>query len=503
VALSLFAMLITLVNITHVSMWIDEAYSVTVATRSLGDVWRMIHNIDVVHSLFNVMLHPWLAIFGVSELSVRLPSTIAVGVATAGVVVLARRLAGPKVALASGLVFAVLPRVTWMGIEGRSYATTAAVAVWLTVLFVSLLRRPSWPKYVGYAVLGAFAGSLNIFLVLLLGAHGLTLLLDRRLRFRRAFWTWLVAAVVALAGAVPVLLTAVSQAAQIGPSRLSLPGYARSVLVNQWFLGDTPTIYLSGGGSLGDGPGSTLWKYSSVLLAAGCWLIIAYGVFRRTPDEQSTEVPGLRALLLSWLILPTAILVGYALVATPLYNPRYLTYGAPAVAILLGFGLVKLRLRWMQIAAVGLIIALALPVYVSQRGTYAKSGADWQLVARFVEQHRGPDQAVYFAPRTPPTSDVVGITSRTTQTIYPGAFAGMRDLTLVSTPAADANLLGRSQLLTASSDRLSGIRAVFVIGRRDYPAQAAQGDAQFLAAAGFRPGNSWTGPLNTVTEYTR
>src|SRR6478609_10558289 len=115
VAVSLLAMLIALVNVTHVSMWIDEAYSVTVATRSLGDVWRMIHNIDVVHSVYNVMLHPWLAAFGISEVSVRLPSTIAVGVATAGVMVLARRLAGPKVALASGLVFAVLPRVTWMG----------------------------------------------------------------------------------------------------------------------------------------------------------------------------------------------------------------------------------------------------------------------------------------------------------------------------------------------------------------------------------------------------
>ena len=294
-----------------------------------------------------------------------------------------------------------------------------------------------------------------------------------------------------------------SQAAQIGPSRLSLAGYARSVLVNQWFLGDTPTIYLSGGGSLGDGPGSTLWKYSSVLLAAGCWLIIAYGVLRRTPDEQPSEVPGMRPLLLSWLIVPTAVLVGYALLATPLYNPRYLTYSAPAVAILLGLGLVRLRRRWSQLAAVGLIILLALPVYASQRGTYAKSGADWQAVARFVEQHRGPDQAVYFAPRTPPTGDVVGITSRTTQTLYPDAFTGMRDLTLVSTAAADANLVGRSQLLTASSDRLPGIRAVFVILRRDYPAQAAQGDAEFLAAAGFQPGDTWTGPLNAVTEYTR
>ena len=63
--------------------------------------------------------------------------------------VLVRRLAGPQAALAAGLIFAVLPRVTFMGIEGRSYAATAAVAVWLTVLFVSLLRKPTWGKHIG------------------------------------------------------------------------------------------------------------------------------------------------------------------------------------------------------------------------------------------------------------------------------------------------------------------------------------------------------------------
>ena len=183
--------------------------------------------------------------------------------------------------------------MTWMGIEGRSYAATAAVAVWLTVLFVSLLRRPTWGKHVGYAVLAAFGCSLNIFLVLLLGAHGCTLLLERRLRFTRVFWTWLGAAVVGLAGGLPVLLTAISQSAQIGEAPIRLVGLARNVLVNQWFLGDTPTIYLSGGGSLGDGPGSTLWKPAAVLLAAGCWLIIGWraGPAHAGRAAQHAELP--------------------------------------------------------------------------------------------------------------------------------------------------------------------------------------------------------------------
>jgi hypothetical protein len=149
------------------------------------------------------------------------------------------------------------------------------------------------------------------------------------------------------------------------------------------------------------------------------------------------------------------------------------------------------------------MVLLALPIFLSQRGVYAKSGADWKVVAAFVAARRAPDQAVYFAPRTPPKTDVVGITGRTAQVLHPDAFAGMRDLTLVSTPAADANLVGRSQLLGASTDRLDGMTAVFVINRSDYPAAARDADAAVLTGAGFTAGDSWTGPLNTVTEYTR
>ena len=43
----------------------------------------MVHTIDIVHALYNTMLHPWFHLVGVSELTVRLPSLVAVGVATA------------------------------------------------------------------------------------------------------------------------------------------------------------------------------------------------------------------------------------------------------------------------------------------------------------------------------------------------------------------------------------------------------------------------------------
>ena len=69
----------------------------------------------VPSGLYLPLMHGWFAVFPATEFWSRLSSAVAVGLAAAGVVVLGRRLSTP-VALAAGLVFALLPRVTWAGI---------------------------------------------------------------------------------------------------------------------------------------------------------------------------------------------------------------------------------------------------------------------------------------------------------------------------------------------------------------------------------------------------
>ena len=108
---------------------------------------------------------------------------------------LGRQLSTRRVALAAGLVFALLPRVTWAGIEVRSYALTMVAAVWLTVFCVVAVRRngPRW--WLGYAVLAFIATLLNVFLVLLVGVHAVVVAVLGR---SWAVWRrWAVAAAVA------------------------------------------------------------------------------------------------------------------------------------------------------------------------------------------------------------------------------------------------------------------------------------------------------------------
>ena len=134
-----------------------------------------------MHGLYYLFLHFWIQLFGSGEAVVRLPSAIAVAAAVAGVVVLAARLYDPFTAATAGAIAAVIPQLTRMAVEARSYAFAMAVAVWLTVLFVELLGRttPSRRLWVAYAVGLAASVYLFLYLGLLLLVHAVVLLAKR------------------------------------------------------------------------------------------------------------------------------------------------------------------------------------------------------------------------------------------------------------------------------------------------------------------------------------
>ena len=84
----------------------------------------------------------------------------------------------PDAAVAGAVVAIVLPRITWMGIEARSFGPSAAVAVWATVLLSSpCARRRGW--WIGYAALVGLGTALNIYVALLAVAHAVTVVAAR------------------------------------------------------------------------------------------------------------------------------------------------------------------------------------------------------------------------------------------------------------------------------------------------------------------------------------
>jgi mannosyltransferase len=389
------------------SYWGDEAASVLSAGRSLPSLLGMLEKIDAVHGLYYLFLHGWIGLFGSSEFAVRLPSAIGVGFAAAGVVVLGTQLVDRRTGVIAGILLALLPVVTRFGIEARSYAFVIAAAVWLIVLLVGLMRRPQdgLAGWVWFAI--AFAAAIHLFVyVALLWVVQLAVVVAYRPR-REVVVRWLGASGAALLLSLPFMLLCLSQRGQIAFLALRQYATADAVLTGQWF-GRVPWLAL------------VVW---SLILGA-----ITAGVF---------VAPLRRAVIIAttWMAVPTLLLLAGNAWVTPMYNLRYTSYSAPAVALLAAVGLRGLALlfpkratiaRWLPVAGISLVAVLAVPGYVAQRAPFAKDGgSDLRQVAELVSENAAPGDAVLFDQTTKPSRR-----PRLALDLYPERFSGLDDVAL-------------------------------------------------------------------------
>jgi mannosyltransferase len=486
----LIAATICAIGSDRVSLWKDEVDSISASTRSVPDLGRLVVHIDAVHGLYYLLLHVWTSAFGQDPWVLRLLSAIAVGVAAAGVWCLAAHVFDRRTAVLATVIFAVLPRITWAGIEARSYALTATAGVWLTYSFLLARERPTRGRWIRYAVAAAASIALNIFLTLVVVAHGLALLADRV--ERRRVMQWLLAAAGGAIVAGPVLVETLRQRGQLGAETLAATTVARSTVVNQWFLGQTPD---NASGV------AVLWAPAAVLLALLCWALVISWVVRtvRRPDSRDRSV---LATFVAWLVVPTAVVALYSVGIHQLYNSRYFCFSVPALAILAGRALRLIDASWLRRVVLVAIVALTVPVYASQRAVEAKD-SDWSVVAAYLHAHPTPDAGIYFTPRYPPTSTTVMATARYAAVGYPAPYRPLRDITLLTTPAADHSLTGRSLTLQRAAKRLAGLSTVWVLRRRDYPTDEAASDQRVLERSGFRPVGKTVFTFDELLRYRR
>lgn len=471
------------------SFWGDEAASVLSAERPLPSLFRMLGHVDAVHGAYYLGLHAWIDVFGASPLSVRLPSALVTGVLTAGVYFLVRELRTRRFAVAAAVVVAILPRVTYFGGEARSYAFGAAVAVWAVFVLVRLVEGRATGRrwWVLYGVLMAAGVYTFLYFGLLVVVHAVVLLQARA--SRQTFRAWAVASGAAVVAASPVLVFGLSQHGQVSFLARSRASSVPSVLVSTWF--------------------GTVWfavlGWGLIVVAVG--FLVADVVRDRRVASAGGGGAGrpvsLTVLALAWLLIPLGILLAGNLVVAD-FTPRYVSYSAPAAAILLATGVVRLagaltRTRREALVLAGALLAVvavaAVPGYVGQRTPYAKHDTGWQSVSRVVGAHAAPGDAVVFDESTP-----TWMRPRLALTTYPDGFRGLRDVTL-ETPFAEADWWSSTAYTVdraVALGRFDGVTRVWVVEARtdDYGLEP-------LARIGFERVASYPAHGATVVELRR
>jgi len=353
------------------SFWYDEAATISASySRSLGQLWQMLSHVDAVHGLYYVLMHGWFQIFPPTEFWSRVPSGLAIGGAAAGVVVLGKQFSSRTVAVASGVVCAILPRTTWAGVEARPYGLSMLAAVWLAVLLVRATRRDDAWVWLSYGIAQAVSIVFDVYLVLLLLAHLAFICVFRRSRTVLARFA--ITSVLACCAVTPFLFAATGQARQISWIAPIGRRTIEDVVVQQYFERSPPFAILSG---LVIATAIVLWRWGSTRLAG--------------PEQQ------LLTIAVGWLAIPTALIVIWSALVHPIYTPRYLSFTAPAVALVLGvcIGCIAAvaATPWAATAVVTLFAVAAAPNYIwVQRNQYAKYGMDYSQVADLISAKAAP-----------------------------------------------------------------------------------------------------------------
>jgi mannosyltransferase len=326
----------------------DEVVSRYAALLSIGQLVQLLRRVDIVHGLYYLMLHGWMAV-GTSPAVMRIPSVIGMVAAAAMMVILARRLTGSGWAgLFSGLIMVMTPSVSYYAQTARAYALVFACVLAETLVLLSALQAERASAASGritrwwllYGGLVALSGYLNEMALLVLPAHAITLLLARY--GPRTVRRWAITSAVACVLAAPVVAISILQRGSA--DWIGRPDWQQVDFLYQDYFGARATV-------------ARLLVACAVVavLPPGSW----WRRWRRRRDgtgAQTGTKPAspwwsdggicLPSVAVPLLLVPAGLLLLESRVLPPLYQERYVEYGEAGVALLAGAGVYRIG-QWL------------------------------------------------------------------------------------------------------------------------------------------------------------
>ncbi len=435
------AVVLVLIELGDRSLWYDEAFSIGIVDRPLGDaLWRISHW-ELNQSPFFLLLTGWVRL-GESESFLRLLPAVSYVLSVPAVAVLGRRVAGPRVGAVAALLLALHPLALQWGQQLRGYSLVTLVAIVTTTLLLRALDTPeARAPSIAYGAAAAVATYAHFFFGLVVVGHVLWLVLRRPLPRR-------------------LLLTA---GATYGVLVLPLVEY---------FLtrdGD-PLSWVRDDGI------AEIVRDTAVGLAGGSLVGLAvYGVAFVAGGVMAWRTSGPVALLVLWVVVPPVLVTVSTLTVKPLLETRFLVVIVPALALVAAVAVVRLPAA----AGAGLLALLVLVSGVGLVRWYTGDPAeDWR-------------SATAFAATVDPDADVV-------LEPWGGVFAYRYYEDRLDLPTHD--VLRPRPFLAPGDDRVVEIRREDEDGG---PVDPDSFTGEWLAHNGYRPVATRTVPGLTIIVHER
>ena len=333
--LALFAVFAVLIVVTigRSSTWIDESASLLLVDNDYAELVRR-NVLDVHPPLWYLVLKLWVQVFTPSILASRAESAVFMFAALVVWYQLVRTRFSRPLALVTLALAVTNPMLLHYAVEGRMYAL-GVLLVALTSLFVTSTARWRWFAYWPCAVAMLYV---HYFLAFPLAAQFVYLVLTRRDQARSMAWiVGYGASIIAAFGLwIPIAFrqTATTVTAHFWIGRIAPTTLLTYVL--HAFLHRT------------DGD-----LQSALVFPTLGYLAIWGASLRRAGRARN----GPYALL--WCLVTIPVVCLFVLSCKPLvpvFHPRYVIFGLPALITLLAAGALGFTGRWRAVAIAGLLI---------------------------------------------------------------------------------------------------------------------------------------------------
>ena len=358
---------LSLLFIGEKSIWIDEAASIFFA-RDWTQMWQYLPNHEANMWLYYTMLNPWLKL-GHGEAIIRALSAV-FAVATIPVIyMLGRQLFGPRAGAISSLLVASNAFFISYAQEARGYTLLVLLVTLSSLFFVKAVQAASWKNWLGHALCSALALYTHLFAALVYFVHAASLpLLGRRnLPWRGFVYSSLVLGILL----IPLIVWQPLSSGQLQWIRPPTLSNIFSYLLE--LTGNRPSLLL----------------YTII-----CTMTLL--AVLRTPQYQRGEDELWGHLFVAlWILVPLAVTVVFSWVVRPVFVSRYLIISLPALALLAGAGISRLKRPWLQAAILLLMLCLSTRAIFLWYFEHPKH--DWRSVTQYVLSESKPgDGAVFY-----------------------------------------------------------------------------------------------------------
>lgn len=375
------AFLIRSINISYENFWIDEG--VTVYSDSAGSVLEVFKNAQANSYLpfYHIMLHQWMAAFGMSEFAARSLSALIGALSAAALFFMADRLFERKAALISTAIVLVSPFHVSYSQEARSYAMLFLLSALSFYFFISYLKEPEKKNLALYGIFTLmFLLTHPLAPVMLIAQNMIFFSYVAALKAYKRAVQWIIAQSLVGAAALPFyyfLLPSLNSFSKT--SWIPIPGIKDLVKAFYFFSAGTTKTALS--------------------LAAGIALcaIFAFLLLRLLYNEyceyrKSGKIDINTAVLFGWLILPMLIFFTASQVLQPTYVIRYFIYSLAPFIMLSARSISSMKkpLGTAAILAITILSVAILSIDFSFRNK-----EDWKSVSEYLDKNMAEEDLVY------------------------------------------------------------------------------------------------------------